>query len=566
MPDGTAAGTATPTGSVRVRFLTQGGAAGSERHGQDRERRRLKRVDADRIHLNRHWHEHGGRLVPAEGPVRLVEAARRIADAHRAKPQTPKPGARAPAIASDLLFVASRPLFEDDRGRVCPERARRWAEAVLDAVKARYGEPLIAGARLDLDETTPHLTVFLVPVVQKAAYGSGARATGKRTPKRQRAPRNMLSHAKLFAGRGAELQDWYASVMHEAGYAYRRGTPKAVTGAQNLPPREREAIEARLRGPIEDALRPAIRAEEEARAEARSRAREAERERLWRLALEEARAQARDLVLARAAAERAREDALAEQRAARQTAIEARAEAQAWAERARARLAPLEAAVEGLADALAGSPLARAARALSEPLRRATRALAAARMSLRVTARPSPPQMPPLRTPAARPPDQGSEQDQGRPGPRQPPASLGRLRDALDLLLRPRTAAPDLVRLGLMHEDWTDEDLAHPAHREEVTRSAALRLALRAHDERADALAALGLPDACDPGQVDPRSLLAGDRKAAPDPGARPSSEPQPAPTAQTHGPAPEQEPDPGREPPARPHPTRRAPSGPSPF
>jgi hypothetical protein len=128
------------------------------------------------------------------------------------------------SVGADLLFSASEAYFRPDGSSgVDANRVLAWREATLEAVRRRFGA--IPAWRLDLDEHTPHLHVFVSPISERRGKGG--------MPKWEVSVRDQFGGA---SERMRELQDWYAHVMSPLGI--QRGQPASVTGAEHRTPRE----------------------------------------------------------------------------------------------------------------------------------------------------------------------------------------------------------------------------------------------------------------------------------------------------------------------------------------
>jgi hypothetical protein len=132
-------------------------------------------------------------------------------------------------------------------GRINPERIHIWAMTVLLAVSERQ-EWKIACWRLDLDETTPHLSVFIVPFYEKRTKHN---------------TKTCVSTRRFFGKRQqlSALQDWIGEVCAPLGL--RRGIPSAITAARHLKPvvyrrHEREKSDLDAREAAMDAERAAF--------------------------------------------------------------------------------------------------------------------------------------------------------------------------------------------------------------------------------------------------------------------------------------------------------------------
>ncbi|WP_170421304.1 plasmid recombination protein [Ruegeria arenilitoris] len=201
-------------------------ARNATKHGR-RERGAFgkSRVDLERSHLNLHW-----RFDADLHELKLVDECPDYREALEARRD--QLGARRPkngTFGTEMLFTASPSLFRRSCGDVDLEIAKVWARSCLDLAEARYSGMCVA-ARLDLDETTPHLSVFILPTYEKSYGGE------KRQSKRK--PRRTVSHNKVFGGpeQLSMLQDWLADGLKEQGFCVERGLPVEVTRARNFRP------------------------------------------------------------------------------------------------------------------------------------------------------------------------------------------------------------------------------------------------------------------------------------------------------------------------------------------
>jgi hypothetical protein len=174
----------------------------------------MDHIDRERSAMNRSgsdWHADAGNL---RGCMEAVAAH------HRAKPRKGAP------IGSHLLLTASAGYFRPGdpaaMGTWEPARLDNWLSANLAWVNGRWPQQ-VAAWRLDLDEATPHLDVFLVPVHHWKTRG------GKTV--------TQVSHRNAFGATRRSfslLQDDYAKAMSPIGL--KRGRPRSVTGAVHVHP------------------------------------------------------------------------------------------------------------------------------------------------------------------------------------------------------------------------------------------------------------------------------------------------------------------------------------------
>ena len=215
--------------AVRVRKVrTSSDAVNSTKHGQRKKGYLGKsRIDPERTHLNQHWvfdNDAQGLERVAECPNyhKAIEDRRKQVGATRAKNGV---------FGTEMMFIASRDVFLGDDGQIDDEIAAKWAKDCLELAEKKYPGMCVA-ARLDLDETTPHLSIFMMPHYEKTYGGE------KRQSKRVRKPKVTLSHNKVFGGPDnlSHLQDWAADGLKNRGWDVNRGIPVEVTRAKNARP------------------------------------------------------------------------------------------------------------------------------------------------------------------------------------------------------------------------------------------------------------------------------------------------------------------------------------------
>jgi len=103
---------------------------------------------------------------------------------------------------------------------------------------------MIASMRLDLDESGPHIVVYLVPLTTKTTRRRPATTVSFR--KRPGGESKAEASRKMI-----ELQDWYAEKMRPLGL--RRGIPKVVSGRVGLSHQQHRRLR---RSRMPGALRP----------------------------------------------------------------------------------------------------------------------------------------------------------------------------------------------------------------------------------------------------------------------------------------------------------------------
>lgn len=215
--------------ALRVRSLKKwADVAAATEHGQ--RIRNVAHVDLSLSYLNVHWtHDpEAGCLGRSDAPADITECLRKRA--HQLGARWHKTA----IVGTEIMFIASPGFFFTADGKCDHARAHRWAEACLAAWEDLFPGQSVA-ARLDLDETTPHLSVFFLPLHERG-YRSATR-----TLKEPKATQLKVSHNKTFGeAKGPEilsmLQSWIADAMQTAGFDLHRGLRVDETGTTNKTP------------------------------------------------------------------------------------------------------------------------------------------------------------------------------------------------------------------------------------------------------------------------------------------------------------------------------------------
>ncbi len=180
-----------------------------------------RRVGSDMDHVDRAWSSmnRAGSDWPCDaGDLRTCMQT--VMEHHGAKLRKGAP------VGSHVLLSASaayfRPHDPGAMGTWDAERLETWLSANLAWANQRWPKQ-VAAWRLDLDEATPHLDLFLVPVHHWKTRGDKTVV--------------QVSHRNAFAASRRSftmLQDEYAKRMEPLGL--RRGKPRSVTGAVHVHP------------------------------------------------------------------------------------------------------------------------------------------------------------------------------------------------------------------------------------------------------------------------------------------------------------------------------------------
>lgn len=202
-------------------------------------------VDRERSHLNQFW-------VPSlglEDPQDLVAAVDRVTEVLGARRRSDSAG-----LLADFHVGASPEFFLYDDGQegFDPIKIERWTLHNIEVFNRKFPGQ-VAQVRLDLDEQTPHLAIFVVPTYEK-------------TTKRG-ITSLWVSYRKQFGGNREEasakctaLQDWYAAEM--ACFGLQRGEPKEETGRKHKHHNVYRQEEAKKSRETQAALEAAVEANE----------------------------------------------------------------------------------------------------------------------------------------------------------------------------------------------------------------------------------------------------------------------------------------------------------------
>lgn len=204
--------------ALRVARLDDWGQVGhQERHGKrEGDPAEYAHCDPARRHLIQY-----GTDIDGMDPREVRACMRRQIELAGAKAR------KGAAVGAHILAIASPEFFRPGDpaavGAEDPARVAAFRDATLEAIRKRYGP--IAAWRVDLDETTPVVDVFLVPMSRRKTK------TGKE--------KTEVSYRDAFGGDKHQLerlQTWFASEVAHLGL--KRGRPKAETGRTHEPAHE----------------------------------------------------------------------------------------------------------------------------------------------------------------------------------------------------------------------------------------------------------------------------------------------------------------------------------------
>ena len=145
-------------------------------------------------------------------------------------------------LAYDFLCACSPEHFE---GKT-PEQVREWAEASLSWVKSTFGADNVKAACLHLDETTPHLSLIVIPDYEgklNAKHFTGTRAKMRGL---------WTSYAKAMSPFGLRRGREYSPADHKDIKAYYEDVQKGKAAAAAMKVKPSQLPEPTL----EDRLKP----------------------------------------------------------------------------------------------------------------------------------------------------------------------------------------------------------------------------------------------------------------------------------------------------------------------
>lgn len=171
--------------------------------------------DVERTQFN--WHWAANRVIaPIDWATGVENAISRLGAKCR----------KGSALAAEIFVGVSPEYFlpETPDGHFDMDRVAEWANLNMTVFYKRFGRAVV-GARLDLDEGSPHMSICVVPTYEKVTKHTKT---------------TVVSYRKIFGGESIKearenmtaWQDWYARQMAPLGLS--RGIPKRLTGRSHL--------------------------------------------------------------------------------------------------------------------------------------------------------------------------------------------------------------------------------------------------------------------------------------------------------------------------------------------
>lgn len=118
-------------------------------------------------------------------------------------------------LAIELMLSASPDWFQ----QASTEQTQEWLRRNVAWIEDTFGRDNVLQVALHLDETTPHLHVFLVPEIQMVETRGRRRKDGAQAQIAAKAPKPALAASHWLDGRAklGELQDRYGEAMEPLG-------------------------------------------------------------------------------------------------------------------------------------------------------------------------------------------------------------------------------------------------------------------------------------------------------------------------------------------------------------
>lgn len=183
---------------------------------------KVPHADESRTHLNEDW-------KPAKTPAAIKAAIReRVSTADRI--------AKRAVIALEYLVSAPREAFSEHGGHL---DWRPYFKDALTWIEQRHGTANVIAANIQLDETTPHLVVYVCPLVQhperkrqREVAGKVDPATGKQFRERREfvEPAHVALSANHYMGSRDKLIKLQSDFAEQVGkrHGLRRGVERSA--------------------------------------------------------------------------------------------------------------------------------------------------------------------------------------------------------------------------------------------------------------------------------------------------------------------------------------------------
>ena len=163
-----------------------------------------------------------------------------------------KINARPDSVKVAAFILHSSPQFlrdGTDDGKLNREKVQTWAAGTIEYLQRKYGERLIT-AMIHMDESNPHMSAYVVPLIEKYVKKRGPKAKGMKGKPPEATLKLCLSAKEMFTpdevimkvdektkeeilekvipGTCSLMQDEYAETLQEYGLDVRRGVKKPI--------------------------------------------------------------------------------------------------------------------------------------------------------------------------------------------------------------------------------------------------------------------------------------------------------------------------------------------------
>lgn len=153
-------------------------------------------------------------------------------------------------VAAFILHASPQFLRDGtDDGKLNPEKVQTWAAGTIEYLQRTYGERLIS-AMIHMDESNPHMSAYVVPLIEKYVNKRGPKAKKMKGKPPEATLKLCLSAKEMFTpdqvimkvdektkeeilekvipGTCSLMQDEYAATLREYGLDVRRGVKKPI--------------------------------------------------------------------------------------------------------------------------------------------------------------------------------------------------------------------------------------------------------------------------------------------------------------------------------------------------
>lgn len=175
--------------------------------------------------------------TPANTDLRPVHGSAAVAEAVKARLAlaTEKSTGDRPVLCIEYLITAKHEAFEEGGGKV---NADAYLKDALAWLEARHGKDNVVAANIQRDESTPHLVVYVVPLVETEAktrkrsviVGANEDGTKRRETREYSQPATVRLSASHFQGTPAKLSQLQTDFAEQVGKQH--GLERGIKGSK----------------------------------------------------------------------------------------------------------------------------------------------------------------------------------------------------------------------------------------------------------------------------------------------------------------------------------------------